>query len=80
VLGYSRRELGTKKLSQLMGSDWRSAAGAVAMILDPLEMQPVLLRLRSRSGVCKGFALHRLYDAHEHAIYIVAEEISGSGA
>lgn len=78
VLGYSRRELGAKTLSQLMGSDRRSPAGAVARILDTLEMRPVVLRLRSRSGVGKGLTLHRLYDAQEHMMYIVAEETSGN--
>lgn len=80
VLGYSRRELSVKMLSQLLGSDRRSAAGTVARILDTFDMRPVALRLRARDGLGKNFTLHRLYDAHEHTMYIVAEEISGSGA
>ena len=74
VLGYSRRELDGKTLFQLMWSDRRSAANAVTAILDTLDMRPVILRLRCRDGLAKGFRLHRLHDRLEQRVYIVAEE------
>jgi PAS domain S-box-containing protein len=74
VLGYSRRELNAKTLLQLMWSDRRSAAAAVAKILDAREMRPVILRIRCRNGLGRCFRLHRLYDRQEQMMYIVAEE------
>jgi len=74
VLGYGRRELNSKTLLQLMWSDARSVSSAVAEILDPLDMRPVMLRVRCRNGLGKCFRLHRLYDRQERMMYIVAEE------
>ena len=74
VLGYGRRELNAKTLLQLMWCDRRNVAGAVARILDTLDMRPVTLRVRCRNGLGKCFRLHRLYDRQEHMMYIVAEE------
>ncbi|HEY9530304.1 MAG TPA: PAS domain S-box protein [Burkholderiales bacterium] len=74
VLGYSRRELNARTLLQLMWSDRRSAAAAVAQILDTREMRPVILRIRCRNGRGKCLRLHRLYDRQEKMMYIVAEE------
>lgn len=75
VLGYGREELKGKTLVQLMWSDLRGAAAAAAAILDRLNMRPVDLRVRCRSGAGKCFRLHRHYDKHEHMMYIVADEI-----
>lgn len=74
VLGYARTELNAKTLFQLMWSDRRSAAAAVAAILDRLDMAPVYVRLRCRDGLGKCLRLHRLYDRQERIMYIVAEE------
>jgi hypothetical protein len=74
VLGFSRRELNAGTLFQLLWSDRRSTAAAVAAILDTLDMRPVMLRLRCRDGFGKCFRLHRLHDFQERMIYIVAEE------
>lgn len=74
ALGYSRRDLNGKTLLQLMWSDRRSAANAVAAILDTLDIRPVILRLRCRDGLAKCFRLHRLHDRLEQRVYIVAEE------
>ena len=78
MLGYGREEFKGKTLFQLMWSNQRSAAAAVAAILDKLNMGPVDLRLRCRNGQGKCLTLHRLYDKDEHMIYIVAEESPGS--
>ncbi len=74
VLGYGRRELNAKTLLQLMWSDRRNVARAVAAILNTLDMRPVMLRVRCRNGLGKCFRLHRLYDRQERVMYIVAEE------
>jgi PAS domain S-box-containing protein len=78
MLGYGREEFKGKTLLQLMWSNPRSAAAAVAAILDELNMGPVDVRLRCRNGHGKGLTLHRLYDKDEHMMYIVAEESPGS--
>jgi hypothetical protein len=74
VLGYAREEFKGKTLLDLMWSNPLSTAAAVAAILDAVNMSPVDLRLRCRSGVGKSLTLHRLYDKDEHTMYIVAEE------
>jgi hypothetical protein len=76
VLGYGRKELGAKTLAQIMWGNRRSAAAAVSTILDTANMLPVILRLRCRNGLGKGFRLHRLYDREEHMMYVVAEELA----
>src|SRR6185295_4965869 len=58
VLGYPREELSRKTLLQLMWSDRRYAASAVAAILNDLDMAPVDVRIRCRNGLAKGFRLH----------------------
>jgi PAS domain S-box-containing protein len=78
VLGYGREELQGKTLLQLMWSNQRSAAAAVAAILDQVNMGPVDLRLRCRNGHGKCLTLHRLHVKDEHMMYIVAEESPGS--
>ena len=77
ALGYWRGELRGKTLSQLMWANARSAAIAVAAVLDTRDMEPVELRMRCRDGTGKCFRLHRRHDKREQAIYIVAEEIPG---
>jgi hypothetical protein len=74
VLGYARADLDGKTLYHFMWSNARSAAAAVAAILDERDMGPVILRLRCRNGIGKSLTLHRLYDRQERMIYIVAEE------
>lgn len=74
VLGYRRDALRDKTLLQLMGADPRSAAAAVAAILDHGDMRPVDVRMRCRDGLAKGFRLHRHFDSQERTMYIVAEE------
>lgn len=81
ALGYRRRELQGRTLSQLMWSDRRSAAIAVAAILDRIAPGlPVQLRVRCRDGRGKSFTLHRRYDSHDDTMYVVAEEAAASGA
>lgn len=79
ALGYPRRELAGKTLSQLMWSNRRSTAAAVAAILERTALGSVDLRVRCRDGRGKSFRLHRRYDKQEHAMYVMAEEISESG-
>jgi hypothetical protein len=74
VLGYGRADLDGKTLYHFMWSNARSAAAAVAAILDERDMGPVVLRLRCRNGVGKNLTLYRLYDRQERMMYIVAEE------
>jgi PAS domain S-box-containing protein len=78
LLGYGREEFKGKTLFELMWSNQRSAAAAVAAILDEMNMGPVDVRVRCRNGRGKCLTLHRLYDRDEHMIYIVAEESPGS--
>jgi PAS domain S-box-containing protein len=78
MLGYGREELKGKTLLQLMWSDRRSAAAAVAAILDRLNLGTVDLRVRCRNGRGKCLRLNRLYDKREHLMYIVAEETADS--
>ena len=76
ALGYGREELEGTTLADLLWSDRRNAAAAVAAILDQLDMSLVDLRVRCRNGVGKCLRLHRRYDKHEQVMYIVAEETS----
>jgi PAS domain-containing protein len=77
VLGYGRRELEGKPLSQLMWSNKPAAADVVATILDERNMAPVNMTMRCRDGVAKRFTLHRRFHRHANWMFIVAEEISG---
>ena len=77
LLDYRREELEGKTLLQLMWCNQRSAAVAVAAILDELNPGPVDLRVRCRNGKGKYLTLHRLYDRQERMMYIVAEENPG---
>jgi PAS domain-containing protein len=74
VLGYSRYEFKGKTLCQLMGSDNRAAARAVAAILDERSMAPVDLTLHCRGGKSRALRLHRRLDAYTRSVFIVAEE------
>jgi len=74
VLGYGREELEEKTLAELLWPDRRGAARTVAAILDPLNLGPVDIGVRCRSGRGKCFRLHRLYDKREKMMYMVAEE------
>lgn len=74
TLGYRPEELRGKTLLQLMGSDQRGTAAAVAAILDDRDMRPVQVKLRCKDGLAKGLRLHRHYDHQERTMYIVAEE------
>ena len=80
LLGYGRLELKGKTLLDLLWSDQRGAAAAVAAILERVAMRPVELRIRCRDGRGKRLTLHRRYDKHEQMIYIVAEETPGTPA
>jgi PAS domain S-box-containing protein len=78
VLGYGREEFKNKTLAHLMWSDRRSAAAAVAAILDTRNARPVDVRMRCGTGQAKCLRWNRLYDKQEHLMYIVAEEIADS--
>jgi len=78
ALGYRRWEFDGRTLLQLMWSNRRSTAAAVAAILDKLDMAPVEVRIRCRGGGAKGFRLHRRYDEPECLMHIVAEEIAAA--
>ena len=80
LLGYRRQELTGKTLLDLLWSDHRGAAAAVAAILERVAMRPVELRIRCRDGEGKRLRLHRRYDKQEQMIYIVAEETPGKPA
>jgi hypothetical protein len=80
LLGYGRREFNANTLVHLMWSNPRNAAAAARAILDPLDMGPIDLRVRCRSGSGKSLRLNRLYDSQERMMYIVAEEIAGEPA
>jgi len=73
LLGYGRREFTGKTLSDLMHSR-KATAAATAAILDECTADPVKLKLRCRDGRAKRLTLHRRFDAHEHTMFIVAEE------
>ena len=74
VLGYGRDDLRVQTLSRLMWFNRRSAAAAVAAILDEFDMGPLDLRLRCWNGLGKCLTLHRLYDKWEKMMYIVGVE------
>jgi hypothetical protein len=78
ALGFGRGELRGKTLLDLMWSNSRRAASAVAAILGRMDRGPVELRLRCRDGRGKGLRLHRRYDRREQMIYITAEEMVDS--
>lgn len=81
LLGYGRRELEGKALSELMAAE-RSADGriarAVAAIFDERSMASVDLTLRCRGGKRKALRLHRRLHSSAHTIYIVGEEASAA--
>src|SRR5687767_11260771 len=64
LLGYGRQELRGRTLLDLLWSDHRGAADAVAAILERVRMSPVELRVRCRNGQGKRLRLHRRYDKH----------------
>src|SRR5687768_8671420 len=70
LLGYGRQELKGKTLLDLLWSDHRGAAAAVAAILERVTMGPVELRIRCRNGQGKCLRLHRRFDRQERMIYI----------
>ena len=74
LLGYGRYEFKGKTLCQLMDSDKKAAAGAVAAILDERDMAPVDVKLHCRGGKTRLLRLHRRVDAYTHSVFIVAEE------
>lgn len=74
ALGYGREQFKGKTLLQLMWCNRRSAAAAVAAILDLVNTGPVDLRVRCSDGLGKCFRLHRHYDKYEQTMYLVAEE------
>ncbi len=76
LLGYGRQELRSKRLSQLMGSR-RTAALAVAAILDERNAGPVHLHVRCRNGRDKRLRLHRRFEPDGRFVYLVAEEAPG---
>jgi len=76
LLGYRRGEFDGRTLLQLMWSNRRSTAAAVAAILDQRDMAPVEVRIRCRDGRAKSLRLHRRYEEPERLMYIVAEEIA----
>ncbi|HEV3409065.1 MAG TPA: hypothetical protein VG095_02135 [Chthoniobacterales bacterium] len=76
LLGYGRKEFNAKTLVHLMWSNRRNGATAASAILNHLDMAPIDLRLRCRSGLGKSLRPHRLYDRQEGMMYIVAEEIA----
>lgn len=80
ALGYPREELNRSTLLELMWSNRRHAAAAVAAILDDVDMAPVAVRMRCRNGRAKGFRLHRHYDRRERKMYIVGEETAAETA
>lgn len=80
VLGYPREELNRRTLLQLMWSDRRNAAAAVAAILDDLDMASVNVRMRCKDGLAKGFRLHRRFDRSDRTMYILAEETAAETA
>ena len=80
ALGYPREELNRSTLLELMWSNRRHAAAAVAAILDDLDMAPVDMRVRCRNGRAKGFRLHRHYDRREAMMYIMADETTAQRA
>jgi hypothetical protein len=77
ALGFGHGELKGKTLRDLMGSDPRNAAAAVAAILGRMDGGPVDLRMRCRDGSGKSLRLHRRYDRREQVVHIVGEEIAG---
>ena len=81
LLGYGRRELEGKALSELLAAD-RAAdgviAGTVAAIFDERSTDSVDLTLRCRGGARKSLRLHRRLHASTHTIYIVGEHRSGA--
>lgn len=73
LLGYGRQEFAGKTLCQLM-EPRKPVTAAVAAILDELNPGPVDLKVRCRDGQGKCLRLHRRFDPHERAVYILAEE------
>lgn len=81
LLGYGRRELEGKALSELMAAERRAdgpIAHAVAAIFDARSMASVDLTLRCRGGERKSLRLHRRPHSSAHTIYIVGEETSAA--
>lgn len=80
ALGYGREEFRGKTLDHLMWCNHRSAALAVAAILDERSTGPIDIRVRCRDGLGKGLRLHRHFDQRDRTMYIVAEEIPAKPA
>ena len=79
ALGYAPEELSGKSLRGLMQLEQAAAGRLVRALLDHEDSEPVELSLRCKDARRKCFRLHRRFDAHQDAMYLVADELAERG-
>jgi hypothetical protein len=75
TLGYTPDELAGKALSALMPLEASAANQVVAALVDRDDFRPLDITLRCKDGQRKRFRFHRRFDAHQDAMYLVADDI-----
>ena len=76
VLGYLPVELSGKSLRELMPLGHAAAGEVVAALLDTAAVEPLDVTLRCKDQRRKRLRLHRRFDPHEQAVFLLAEELS----
>lgn len=76
ALGYPPEELSGKWLRELIVLEKSTTAAVVAELLDTSAATPLEVTLRCKDELRKSFRLHRRFDPHGEAIFIVADELS----
>ena len=76
ALGYLPVELSGKSLRELMPLGHAAAGEVVAALLDTAAVEPLDVTLRCKDQRRKRLRLHRRFDPHEQAVFLLAEELS----
>jgi len=76
ALGYLPVELSGKSLRGLMPLGHAAAGEVVAALLDTAAVEPLDVTLRCKDQRRKRLRLHRRFDPHEQAVFLLAEELS----
>jgi len=76
ALGYLPPELSGKSLCELMPLEQGAAGELIANLLDTAALEPLDVTLRCKDDRLKRLRLHRRFDPHAEAVFLVAEEVS----
>jgi PAS domain-containing protein len=74
-LGYLPHELTGKPLHMLMPNEPAASEELVAALLGEKDAKPLEVTLRCKDERRKSFRLHRRFDAYDHAMFVLADEV-----